>query len=104
MRDSVEIEIGDDLYEIEVSHFEPPVHYRWNEPPEGGEIDLGPRVVIHIPDPRGSTVRITCSMEYGAFLKIWEAHLRLDPDTCRRKLEDKCFMLMMQQLEDRYED
>jgi hypothetical protein len=95
----IEIEIGDDCYEVEVEDFQPPGRLRWNEPPEPGEISITRNVKLFISHGKYVTTA------WDIFIRLWAEQCGTDDLVqAERRLEDVAFEMLMQRLEDDYGD
>jgi hypothetical protein len=92
---SVVIELGDDEYEVEVEHFQAPGPYRWNEPPEPGELTLHDRV--RCTDPHGGKI---ASISMEQFLKLYAEYHGIEQRAAQSMLDDVIFEHIMEGLED----
>lgn len=110
MSDTVEIEIGDDTYEVEARTFSLPGKYRWNEPPESGELELdGTVLVVHGSDlPYSERHRERITMD--AFLRIYAEHHDIQGPNLERfataalRLDDEVYEVLRQRAEDDFDD
>lgn len=114
---SVEIEIEDDTYEVEITSFERPIKGnrrghpdRWT-PDEGGELELGEIVKVwglgFVEDGPGSGNAEPMVLEritLDEFIRRFAEYHAIDSKAARRKLEDQCMEEMLQRMEDDYDD
>lgn len=111
MSDTVEFEIGDDTYEVEAASYSPPGRYRWNEPPEGGEIELDEVVILvhgsDLPYSERHRERVPMNkflMIYADFEDIRRPTEQETMDVARNRLEDKVYEVLTQRREDDFDD
>lgn len=108
---SVEIDL-DDTYEIDVDHFSPGSAPTWDDAGDGAEITLGDNVAVwglefKITGPgAGNSVpavvdRITLA---ELVTRYRDFHGHSSDKEAARELEDECIDLMLEQLEDSYDE
>lgn len=109
----IEIEVGDTLYEVEVTNFEVSRRSRdqW-QPDDPGEIDLGKEVRVYaidwVPTGPGSgnmVPKIEEIIAYHDFLKLYAEHVEeTDMGKAERELHDECYDTMCHLYEQDFPD
>ena len=104
MSDTVEFEIGDDTYEVEASEFSPPGPYRWNEPPDGGEITLDDTVLLVHGSTGPYSERPKERIPMEKFLQVYAEERGILPEKALPELEDRVFEILCQRYDDDFDD
>ena len=115
MSDSLEIELGDDLYEVEVASFTDSKFSRrghpdtWFEDP--GELELGDVVKVWGldfqvtgPGSGNGVPAVIDRISMDDFLKLYAEYEAIPLEKSRSHLEDRCWEMVQRQLEDAYDD
>lgn len=101
----IEIEVGDTLYEVEVTNFEVSRRSRdqW-QPDDPGEIDLGKEVREY--DSTNNYALTSCrAIPYDTFLKLYAEHVEeTDMGKAERELHDECYDTMCHLYEQDFPD
>lgn len=118
---SIEFEIGDDLYEVEVRSFDAVVQGnrrgnpdRWT-PDEGGEIELEETVKVWVYDPKRpdqlfsdrDTVKISLNSFVAIYAKDRGIQKMSTSDTlaaARAELDEECIEKLQEKMEDDFDD
>lgn len=69
---TVEIEIGDDLFEVSIRDFTPARPFRWDEPPDSGELDVGTDFALKVVED-GEFLSPFRRTEWRTFLMLYAA-------------------------------
>ncbi len=108
---TVEIEIGDDVYEVDVRHFEPASPYRWGEAPEGGEIELDETVTLVAGSDLPYSGRHRQRVPMERLLDVYADDRGIEAPTREEtrkiasiRLHDECYEDVMRQVEDDFDD
>lgn len=104
MNDEVQIEVGEVLYTITVDHFSPPGPYRWNEPPETGELDLSDEVQEEYEEDPFHHISRVNTVSLGDMCKAYAEYHLISVDAAREKIISICFERMLERMEDDYPD
>jgi hypothetical protein len=97
---NVEFELNGFTYEIGISHFQSHGKFKWNEPPETGEISL--EEVVKVKDGLKFVCEHTISL--NEFVELYSVDEGIDLKEARSKLEDYCYDDVCQQHEEDYDD
>ncbi len=98
---AVEFELRNGFtYEVGISHYQSAGRFRWNEPPEAGEIELKPTVKVS--DEGGFIAAHSISID--EFIELYSIDEGIDLKEARSKLEDRCYDDVCQQHEEDYDD
>lgn len=110
MSRTVEIELGDFEYDIEVTYFDPGQEPKGWDPGAGAEIELGEKVDVWMYDEQGHGKKVK-SITLDEFLEIYivaEGIRKMTDEAtraaARAQLEEYCIDDVIGQLEDDYDD
>ena len=84
--------------EFEISHFQQAGPFRWNEPPEPGEITL--QEVGSWTNDDGVTAPISISQ----LAVVYSVYYKIDMVAAGRRIEDEAYEQVCQQLQDAYDE
>jgi hypothetical protein len=87
-------------YELEIMHFQSAGKFRWNEPPEMGEIDL--EKTVRVSDHGGFIADHEISLD--EFVEIFAVDNDLSSKEARSKIEDLAYDDVVSQIEENYGD
>lgn len=102
--ETLEIEVNGVSWELEVE-FEPPGPYRWNEPPETGELSLPARIKMFGPE-QVFEVPLTDLLDHIIVERgpgVWSMD-GSERTKAEEWLEDRCFQMCMERMEEEYDD
>jgi hypothetical protein len=96
---TVTFSLPDGDAEFEVEHYQSAGPYRWNEPPEPGEIVLkSPGTWTHIDSEQAATLPIE------GLVRMYMFHYGIDEATAVRRIEDEAFEDVTDQWEASYDE
>ncbi len=93
-----EYEIGDAVFEIEVISYSPVTDGNWDNPPEGGEVEVSD--VVKFTDTLSDTEGVTT---YRDFVKLYADNGDMDIKEAERNLDDELYDKVREDLIAEYE-